>query len=240
MRGIDQEFGITADMQGVVFTVHDLPCDTGSGAELFRRPVGIRARCRVDRAGGWTRRVSAYPERVRVPARAGGRAEVAGGNIGSDDLRGGTLQEQNIVRTCRLVQRIGHVDIAAFDRKLATEWFEAGVAEIGVFNSGKGAARKESDGSPADAGGTGETIGGPGEVVYQRIIPIPKEFADDANSRTAGIDAIIEPLRNGRRAIRAIVVTAGIEVQSAGDRNTILIVSRTDCGSIVRHRDDHV
>src|SRR5260370_15577866 len=238
--GNNKELGIPADMQGVVFTVHDLPCDTGSGAELFRRPVGIRARCRVDRAGGWTRRVSAYPERVRVPARAGGRAEVAGGNIGSDDLRGGTLQEQNIVRTCRLVQRVGHIDIAAFDHKFAPERFESGVPEIGVFDAGQGAARKESDADTANAGGTGEPIGRAGEVVYERVAPIPEKFADDPDSRAAGIEAVIESLRNGRRAIRAIVVTTYIEVQPAGDRNTILIVSRTDRGSIVRHCDDHV
>src|SRR5260370_5331008 len=73
VRGIDQEFGITADMQGVVFTVHDLPCDTGSGADLFRRPVGIRARGRVDPPGGWTPAVTASPDRGRVPAPAHGR-----------------------------------------------------------------------------------------------------------------------------------------------------------------------
>src|SRR5258706_2298830 len=154
--------------------------------------------------------------------------------------RGGTLQEQNVVRTCYLVQRVGHIDIAAFDHKFATERFESVVAEIGVSDSGQGAAGKDSDADTANAGGTGETMGRAGEVVYERVVPIPEKFANDPDSRAAGIEAVIESLRNGHRAIRAIVVTTCIEVQSAGDRNAILIVSRTDCGSIVRHRDDHV
>ncbi len=161
-------------MQGVIFTAYDLTCDTGSCAKLLRRPIRVRARCRVDRARGRTRRISADPERVGVPARAGGGAEITGGDIGSDDLRGGALQEQDVVRTCRLVQRIGHVEIAAFDCKFATEWLEAGVAEVGVFNSGQGSSRKESDGRTAHAGGAGETIGGAGEIIYQCVVPIPK------------------------------------------------------------------
>src|SRR5260370_13781442 len=69
--GNNKELGIPADMQGVVFTVHDLPCDTGSGAELFRRPVGIRARCRGARAGSRNHRVRPYPQPAPVtpPAR---------------------------------------------------------------------------------------------------------------------------------------------------------------------------
>ena len=127
-----------------------------------------------------------------------------------------------------------------FDREIAAERLEAGVAEIGVLDARQGATRKESDGGAADAGGAGKSVRSAAEVVDQSVIPVAHEFADHADARAADVDPVIEALRNGRRGVGVIVVTAAVEMHAAGDGNAILIVRGADGRPVVRHFHDRI
>jgi hypothetical protein len=78
------------------------------------------------------------------------------------------------------------------------------------------------------------------EVVDQRVIPIAEELAENADTRAANIDPVIEALRNGCRAIGMIIITADVEMHAAGDRNAILIIRGANGGPVIRHGHDHV
>src|SRR5258707_10050851 len=93
MRWLDQPFGIAADVQRVVLAAHDLTRNTSVSAGLFRGAGRIYAGGRVNSPRRGPRRIGSGPERVGVPARAGGRTEVAGCNIGGDNTRTGTFHE---------------------------------------------------------------------------------------------------------------------------------------------------
>ena len=135
---------IAAEMQRVVLAAHDLARGARHCAILFGGAVGIDAGGGVNGAGCRARGIGSGPECVVVPARADGGTEVAGRDIGGDDAGRRALHEHDVVRTRRLVQRVGQVHDAAFDRELAAERLEAGIAEIGVFNAGNAAAREGS------------------------------------------------------------------------------------------------
>ena len=128
--------GVAAEMQRVVLAADDLAGDAGDGADIARW-----CRCGLTLEAEWIAPVvgpvdiGAGPEHVVVPARADGRAEVAGGDIGRDDAGRGALHEQDVVGARGFVQRVGQVHDAAFDRHLAAERLEAGVAEIGVLDA---------------------------------------------------------------------------------------------------------
>src|SRR5258707_12989192 len=104
MRWLDQPFGIAADMQRVVLAAHDLTRNPGESAILFRGAGRVYAGGRVNSPGSGPRHIGSRPERVGVPARAGGRTEVAGSNIRGSDSGSGTLHEREVVRARRLVQ----------------------------------------------------------------------------------------------------------------------------------------
>ena len=194
----------------------------------------------MNSSGRGPRRIGSGPEPVVVPARAGGGAEVAGCNVGGNVSSGGTLHEREVVRTRRLVQRVGQIHDAPFNRKLAAERLEAGVAEVGVFDARHAATRKKSDGGAADAGRAVKPVRGAAEVVNEGVIPVAQKFADHPDARATDIDTIIEALRRGRRRIGPIVVAADIEVHPAGDGNAIEIVSGTNGRPVARHRHDYV
>ena len=111
-------------------------------------------------------------------------------------MRGGAFHEHDIVRTGRLVERVGDIHDAALDRELAAEWLEAGIAEIGVLNSGRAAAGQEADRDPAGACGPAKAVRGAAEIVDQGVVPIPEEFAEYADARAPDVDAVIEFLRD--------------------------------------------
>src|ERR1700722_6187045 len=177
---------------------------------------------------GGSCRISPYPEPVVVPACADSGTDVPGCNIDGDDLRGGAFHEQDVVRAHRFIDRIGQIHVPSFDRKVATEGFEAGVTEVGVLDPGQAAAWKEPDGRAAGAGGAGKAVRRPAEIVDESIIPVTQEFADHADPRATRVEAVIQILWRGRRGIGPVIVAADIEMQPAGDRNAILIVRRAD------------
>src|SRR6201992_2875344 len=152
----------------------------------------------MNRTGRRTGDVAAGPERVGVPARADGGPEIARGDVGSDDTRGTALHKQDVIRTCCLFERVGQVHDTAFDGQLATARLETGVAQIGVLKPGRGAARKEAHRGVAGRSGTAKAVRGTTEVVDKGVVPIAREFTDDAHACAAGVDAVVEVLRRRR------------------------------------------
>ncbi len=120
------------------------------------------------------------------------------------------------------------------------ERLEAGVAEIGGFNAGQRSARKKSDGRAAGAGGAAEAVRRTAEIVDQRVVPIAQEFAGHADTRAAGVDSIIEALGNRRSGVRTIVVSAGIQMHAARNRNAVQSVGGTNRRTVVRHFRDRI
>src|SRR6185369_17017538 len=102
-------------------------------------------------------------ELVVVPTATEGGAEVAGSDVGGDDTGRGPFHEQHVVGTRRLVHRPGKIHDTALDRELAAEGLEAGIAQIGVFDSGHGAARKKADGCTAGTGRSAKAVRGTAE-----------------------------------------------------------------------------
>src|SRR4030081_2604292 len=179
----------------------------------------------MDRARGGTRRIGAGPKDDVVPPRSNGGPPVACRNIGSDHLRGGPFKKQGVVRTRGRVERVGNFHVAALDRKLATKGLDTGVTEVGPLNARQAAAWEEADRRATCACRAGETIGSAGEVVIEEEIPVTQEFTQHADAGAASIDAVVEALWLGVCSVGAIVVTAGVKIQAAGQRDAILLVS---------------
>src|SRR5262249_59332918 len=88
------------------------------------------------------------------------------------------------------------------------------------------------------AGGAREAVERAGKVVDQSVTQSTKEFTNPADAGTTCIDAVVEALRFGVCGIGTIVVTAGVKMQTAGERDAILPVRGADRRPVVRHCDD--
>ena len=65
---------------------------------------------------------------------------------------------------------------------------------------GGGAAGQEPDAAvPRPVPGAAKAVRTAAEVVDQRVIPVAEELAEQADAGAAGVDAVVEVLRNGRR-----------------------------------------
>src|SRR5260370_38832737 len=106
------------------------------------------------------------------------------------------------------MEGVGQVEDAAFDRHLAAEGPEAGVAQIGVLDAAGAASGKRSGSRAAEA------VGGAAEVVDQRVIPVAEELADNADARAAEVLAVVEPLRGGSCRVGTVIVAADIPVHT--------------------------
>src|SRR5216684_702911 len=168
--------------------------------------------------------ISAGPGAIRVPAHAEGRAGVGRGEPSGDYVGRGPLDEHDVVRARRLVEREGNVEVAEVDRKRA----EAVVADEGVLDVG---AARAGDGVDI-------AVRGAAEVEDEGIVPIAHELAEHAEARAPRIDAAGQAVLAGRCLRVDAQIVRDVEMQAAGEFDRVLPVGARDARPVGRrHRD---
>src|SRR5262245_57024362 len=118
-------------MDAKAWLVHDVPDGARSAAELLGHSGRCYALPDMNRARGRTCNICAEPEQIVVPAHAGGRAKIPGGNVDRNVRRRRPLHKQEVIRARSFAERIWQVHVAALDREPGS----SALAKIGVFNS---------------------------------------------------------------------------------------------------------